>query len=570
MSDAAVNPVDAYAQSVVDGAVPAGKYHRLSCARHLRDRAREGEADFPYRFDPELADRFFRFAGKLKHYKGEWAGTFIALQPYQQFRLGAVFGWVHAVTRLRRFRAAYNEIPRKNGKSLEAAVVALYTTFFSGEAGAEGYTIATKREQAKIVFTDAKKLVQSSGLRARIEVQVANLHIDATSSKLEPLGADHDSTDGLNPSLIITDEFHAHKDRGLIDVMETATGARRQPLHFQITTAGDDPVSPCGDQHDYACKILDGILEDETFFAFIAHTDPEDDWLDEATWAKANPNWGVSVNPDDMRALARKAKAMPAAAATFKQKRLNMWVSASAPWLSVEGWRDGQHTEWSAEDLRGETCYVGIDLASKLDLCPLVCVFPPTDDRPAWRLLSWVWTPEDSLKERAHRDRAPYDIWVEQGHLLTTPGTHVDHSVIRDVLVAQRDRFTIAQVGFDPWHADMLIDQLVNLDGFSKDQVVEVPQTYAGMSSAALRLEGAVLDGLVDAGDSPLMSWCASNVVVQRDGKDNIYPVKKRSRGRIDPVVATIIGMSLAIRQTAPAESVYLTRGVRVLGQVDA
>jgi phage terminase large subunit-like protein len=553
-----MNPVDAYAAAVVDGLVPAGKYHRLTCVRHQRDRAREGTPDFPYRFDLTRAEKFFRFAGKLRHYKGKWAGQPIELQPYQLFRLGSIFGWVHVVTGLRRFRTAYHEIPRKNGKSLEAAVVALYVTFFDNEPGAEGYTVATKRDQARIVWGDARQLVVSSGLKAHIAVQVANLHRDATASKLEPLGADHDSTDGLNPSLIIVDEFHAHKTRGLIDVMETATGARRQPLNFQITTAGDDPVSPGGDQHDYACKILEGVLVDETFFAFIAHADPTDDWQAETTWRKANPNYGVSVNPDDMRALALKAKSMPAAAATFKQKRLNLWVSASQPWLSLEGWRTGQHTDWSAEDLRGETCYVGIDLASKLDLCAMVFVFPPTESRAAWRLLSWVWTPEETLHDRAHRDRAPYDVWAQQGHLLLSPGATIDHGLIRQTLVAERDRFSIAQIGFDPWHAGSLIDLLKAEDGFGDDQVIEVPQTFKGMSDASLRFEAAVVDGKVDAHGSPLFAWCASNAVVQRDGKDNIQPIKKKSRGRIDPIVAAVIGMSLAIRHQPSADPDYI------------
>ena len=204
-----MNPIDDYADAVVAGKVPAGKYHRLACVRHLRDREREGTPEFPYRFDLSKAERFFRFAENLKHYKGEWAGQLIHLQPYQRFRLGSVFGWVHQTTGLRRFRHAYHEIPRKNGKSLEAAVVALYVTFFDGEAGAEGYCAATKRDQAKIVFGDAKKLVESSNLKSRIGVFVANLHRDDTASKLEPLGADHDSTDGLNPNAIILDELRA-------------------------------------------------------------------------------------------------------------------------------------------------------------------------------------------------------------------------------------------------------------------------------------------------------------------------------------------------------------------------
>ncbi len=540
-----MNALDLYAQAIVGGA-PAGKYHQLSCARHLRDRAREATPDFPYRFDLEKSERFFRFAEKLKHYKGEqWAGQTIVLQPYQKFRLGSLFGWVHVVSGLRRFRTSYNEIPRKNGKSLEAAIVLLYGTFYDGEAGAEGYTIAVKRDQAKLVFNDAKQLVQSSGLKSRIKVLVANLHREDTASKAEPLGADHDSTDGLNPSIYIVDEMHAYKDRGLIDVMETATGARLQPIGFQITTAGDDLVSPCGDQHEYACKILDGVLIDETFFAFIAHADVEDDWLDERTWAKANPNYGVSVIPDDMRSLATKAKNMPSAAATFKQKRLNLWVNASEPWLSMDGFRRGQ-SSWDPGEMRGESCYLAIDLASKIDLCALACLFPPTDQRKAWRYLIFAWTPEETLIERARRDRAPYTIWAEQGHLIAVPGTAVGHAVVRAKINELRELYTVEQVGFDPWHARELINALVDEDGLAVERAIEIPQTYAGMSSACRDFEAEVLEGLVDTGGNPLAAWSASNVIVQRDGKDNLYPVKKKSRGRIDPIVASLIARRIA------------------------
>jgi len=555
-----MNVVDRYAQSVVRGDLPGGKYHRLACARHLKDRAREGTTEFPYVFDLPRAERFFRFAGRVRHYKGEWAGRLVELSDCQRFRLGSVFGWVRAATGLRRFRKAYNELPRKQGKSLEAGIVADYTTFFDGEPGAEGYCAATKRDQARIVFNDAKALVESSSeLRSRISVLGSNLSHARTRSKLEPLSADHNSMDGLNPHLVIVDELHAHKDRGLIDVLETAMGARRQPLMYEITTAGDDPVSPCGDEHDYACKILDGVIDDESFFAFIAHADLEDDWLSEATWRKANPHYGMSVNPEDMRALATKAKNMPAAAAAFKQKRLNLWVNSAQPWLSLEGWRKGQSkpAEWTAADLLHEPCWVGIDLASKIDLLAMVFVFPPTPGRANWRLLRWVWTPGDTVLERERRDRAPYTQWVEQGHLRTTPGTRVDHQVIRQVLSEERKRFDIEAIGFDPWHADTLIDQLVHQDGFPESQVLAVPQTYAGMGSAAKRFEADVLAGDFDAQGDPLMQWSVSNAVAQRDGKDNIYPVKKKSRGRIDPVMATLIALALYLRQPVQRPPAY-------------
>lgn len=552
-----IHAVDAYATAVVRGDIPAGKYHRLACVRHQTDRAREGTAGFPYRFDPARADLFFLFASRLQHYKGEWAGQFVDLQPYQQFRLGSVFGWVHRDTGLRRFRTSYHEIPRKNGKSLEAAIVMLYLVFFDGEPGAEGYCIATKRDQAKLVFNDCAQLVKKSpGLKDRIRSQVANLYRVQTASKLEPLGADHDSTDGLNPNAVCADELHAYKDRKLLDVMETATGARRHPHFFKITTAGDDPVSPGGDEHDYACKILDGTLADDSYFAFIAHADQDDDWLDERTWQKANPNWGVSIKPDDMRSLATKATGIPSASATFKQKRLNLWVNAAAPCLSIDGWRKGQSI-WDWSELEHEPCWIGIDLAAKLDLTSVSLVFPPTETRARWRLIQKIWTPEDTLLDRAHRDRAPYDVWESQGWLTTCPGTSIVQRQIQEFLKDVRARFDIQAIGFDPWHADQLIENLRLEDGWTDDRVLEVPQTFAGLTSAESRFKAEVLAGNVDARGCPVTAWAVSNVIEQTDGKDNILFSKKRSRGRIDPVKSATIGMSLYLRQPSRTEPTY-------------
>jgi phage terminase large subunit-like protein len=331
--------------------------------------------------------------------------------------------------------------------------------------------------------------------------------------------------------------------------METATGARRQPLNFQITTAGSDPVTPCGDQHDYACKILDRVLEDETFFAFIAHAEPDDPPFEERTWRKANPNYGVSVKPEDLRALATKARHMPAAAAAFKQKRLNLWVNASAPWLSLEGWRAGQSV-WRPEGMRGEPCWIGIDMSSKIDLTAVVAVFLPSDaTQLRWRLVVVALTPEDTLADRAHRDRAPYEQWFADRVLRTNPGNRIDQSVVRDIVHELRELFDVQQIGVDPWNAGNLVKELTD-DGFV---VAEIPQTMAQMSQPSKEFEADVLDGLVDAAQNPLMQWCVSNVIVARDGKDNIYPVKKKSRGRIDPVIAALMARKLAALDTSDA-----------------
>ena len=539
--------VERYARDVVEGRVLAGKYHRLSCARHLKDLARQNTPEFPYRFDLAKAERVWRFAEKLKHYKGEWAGQFIVLRPDQKFRKGSKFGWVHVQTGLRRFRNSYEEIPRKNGKSLDAAVETLYATFFDGEGGAEGYCAGTKRDQALIVFNDCKKLVTSSGLKERLDVRASNINHPGSSSKLEPLSADYNSLDGLNISFVNLDELHAYKHRGLIDVVETATGSRRQPLVNKITTAGSDPVSPCGDEHDYACKVLDGVIEDDTYFAFIAHADLTDDWTLPETAAKANPSYGISVKPDDLSSKVRKAKSMPSAAATYKQKHLNLWVNSDAPWLSIDGWRAGQST-WETKELLGEPCWAGVDLSSKIDLTAVALVFPPTATRSKWRIILRAFTPADTLDDRAHRDRAPYRQWVDQGWLTATPGTRIDHQDIRDALIDAAARFQLRHIAFDPWNAGNLPSDLQGEpDNFSEEQIIEIPQTFAHMSAPSKEFEADVLGGIVDAGDNPLMTWMVSNAVVQKDGKDNIQPIKKRSRGRIDGVVAAIMGRKLAI-----------------------
>lgn len=551
-----MSPVDTYARDVVAGRIQAGKYHRLACQRHLNDRARENTAAFPYRFEWPHAERFLRFARLMKHYKGrQFAGQPFAPTEFQVFRLGCIFGWRHAQTGLRRFTTAYNELPRKQGKSFEAALVAVYVTFFEGEPGAEGYCIATKEKQARIVFDAAKKMVKASGLSNRITIFAKNLHNEVREQKLEPLGSDSETTDGLNPHLIVSDEMHAFKTRGLLDVVESATGARMNPLHFQITTAGNDMVSVCGDQHHYACQILDGVLEEDastvSFFACIAHADVGDDWLDERTWQKANPHWGISVNPEDMRKLAAKAKNMPSAAAEFQQKRLNLWVNSDLPWLSLDGWRAGQSAvtrEALIESLKGQTCYTAIDLSSKIDLAAVASIFPPAGDREKWALLVHAFTPEDTLPERAHRDRAPYKTWVEQGWLTTTPGNRIDYDPIRDLISELDTLFDQRQIGYDPWNAGNLHANLIE-DGFDAEQVIEIPQTMNHMSAPSKDFEADVLDGLIDGGNNPLLAWCVSNVVVQRDGKDNIYPVKKKSRGRIDPVVAAIMARKLAGRE---------------------
>lgn len=549
------NPVNAYARAVTSGKVPAGKFHRLACVRHLEDRKREKTARFPYRFDVELAAKVVRFFAQLKHYKGEWVGQPIILEPWQVFVVGSVFGWVRKkAPHLRRFRKAYIEIPRRNGKSVLAAGVALYATFFDGEPGAEGYIAATKRDQAKIVFDFAKTMVRMSGLKSHIKINAWNLHQEETSSKLETLSADHDSMDGLSIHICVLDEYHAQKTRGIIDVTETAMGSRRQPVLFEITTAGSDPLSPCGVEHDYACRLLNGIFQDETFFTLIAHADEGDDPFAVATWKKANPNYAVSVKPEDLLALAKKARQMPEALATFRQKRLNIWINTATPWLNIEGWRAGQ-TVWDDDTaLHGRPCWGGVDLSSLEDLSSFVLAFPPDEDADRWRLRCWFFSPADGLGGHAQKARAPYKQWAEEEYIITNDGNRIDQNMIKRVILDACSVYDIRCVGFDPWNADKLITE-INEEA-REDMAIIIPQNFANFSHPSKEFGAEVAGARVDAGGNPVMAWMVSNVVVEVDSNENIRPTKnpKKSRGRIDGVVAAIMAMKLALAEPAWAD----------------
>ena len=334
-----------YARAVVAGKTPACKWVKLACARHLADleRAKRRDPAFPFRFDRKRAGRICRFVELLPHIKGEWAkrGETLRLEPWQTFILACAFGWLRSADGLRRFRTVYLEIPRKNAKSTLSSALSLYMLALDGEAGADCYSAATKREQAKIVFGDARLMAMRAAefrLRYGVEVFANSIVMPATGSRLSPLDAEAKTQDGLNVHFVCNDELHAHRTRALYDVLETATGARAQPLIWNITTAGSDRSGICYELRDYLTKILDGVFVDETVFGMIYTLDDGDDWLDPAAWAKANPNLGVSVMPDDMQRLADKARQQPSARNPFLTKRLNVWVNADQAWMDMRAW----------------------------------------------------------------------------------------------------------------------------------------------------------------------------------------------------------------------------------------
>lgn len=544
-----------YAEGVLrkHNPVPAGPWVRLACQRFLRDLDEGGERGLE--FDPDAAAHVVEFFSHLRHSKGEWAGQVFVLAPWQEFIVWNAFGWKRSADKLRRFRTIYIEVPKKNGKSTFAAGIGIFLFFADGEPGAEVYNAATKREQARIVHSEAVRMVKSSpALRKRIGIVRDNLHIEGTASKYQPLGADADTADGLHPHGVIIDELHAHKNRELYDVLETATAARRQPILFIITTAGYDRQTVCWELHDYVQKILESSVEDDTTFGYIATIDKADDWRQVSSWKKANPNLDVSVKREDLERKARKAIEVPSAQNAFLRFHLDVWTEQAERWLDMAVWRRcGGAVD--AEALAGRECFAGLDLSATIDLTALELVFPV--DANVADVLSFFWVPEESARQRTRRDRVLYDTWISQGHIEATEGDVVDYDVVRRRINELGERYNIREIALDPWNGRQLATQLGG-DGF---EVVEIRQGFASLTSPTKALETLLRKGQLRHGDNPVLTWMASNVAVETDAAGNIKPSKKRSTEKIDGIVALI----MAVGRMGVAESkvsVYEDRGI--------
>ncbi len=539
---------------MVAGDIVACKWVRLACERHLRDLDTGHERGLW--FDHDAESRVYAFFEQyLRHSKGEFAKKPFVLQEWQAFIVGSVFGWKRE-DGTRRFRTAYDEEPRKNGKSTRLAGIGLYMTTADGESGAEVYSAATKKDQAKIVWGEAKNMVLASPeLRARTRVFAANMNVPALGAKFEPLGADSDSLDGLNISCAIVDELHAHKSRDLWDVLETATGARRQPLIYAITTAGRNKLSVCWELRDYACKVLEGIVQDDSFFAIIFTIDDGDDWSDPKVWGKANPGLGVSVKVDDLQRKVEKARHLPAAQNAFKRLHLNVWTEGAGSWLDIEAW-DENGQEVDPDDLVGRECFGGLDLSTTTDITAFVKVFPPVEEGEPWKVLARFWVPAENIAKRAKTDRVPYDVWREQGYIEATPGNVVDYRAVGAGIIADAQAFDLREVAYDRFNSSQLVTELMD-EGLT---MVPFGQGFVSMAAPTRELEKLVISGLLAHGGNPVLRWMASNVVVVEDPAGNMKPAKNKSAEKIDGIVALImaIGRAIAPRdEEAVTEIVY-------------
>ena len=567
----ALHPAEQYVRDVIDGRIVACKWVRLACERHVHDLVHGHERGLY--FDEVAAQRVLHFIGLLRHSKGKWGrngGERIILEGWQQFIIWSVFGWMRE-DGLRRYRTLYQEVARKNGKSTIGAAIGLYLAFADGEPGAEVYSAATKRDQARIVHKEAIRMVRKNqGLKKFIKVYKDNLNLERTASKYEPLGADSDSTDGLNVHGVVADELHAWKSREMWDVLETATGSREQPLIVAITTAGIDRRSICYEKHEYTRRVLegwkDGTFEDDTWFGIIYTLDEGDDWRDEKVWIKANPNLHVSKNLDDLQMKAKRAGQMAAALNNFLRRELNVWVQGAVKWMNMDVWRkcagDVPALEM-AKRLKGMTSYGGLDLSSTSDITAFVQVYP--DEEDDIRVLCRFWIPEDTLEILPHY-RSPDDAkhirqWVKDGYIEATPGNVIDYDFIFAQIEKDADDFDIDQIAFDRWGAARVV-QVLEKQGM---QMVQFGQGFASMNPPMKELERLVLSKKIHHGNNPVLTWMADNLVARVDPAGNIKPDKEKSREKIDGIVALIMALDLALRHPE-TKSVYEKRGIRTVG----
>lgn len=538
-----LHPAHRYAVDVLSGKVVANRWVRLACQRYMDDLA-DGH-NRGLRFDVADAEHSIRFFGLLKQSIGHFAGQTLELSPWQQFCNWNIFGWKRA-DGARRFRTATILVGRKNGKTTMAAGLGLYCLLADDEPGAQIYSAATMRDQAKICFDEAVRMVKQSP-EILEEVEITVKYLKYLDGKFMPVGADADNLDGLNAHCSIVDEVHAHKSRKMWDVLDTARGSRRQPLIIAISTAGQDRHSICFELYEYSQKVLDGVIVDDSWFAALYGLDDGDDCFDESVWIKANPNLGISKQWDYMREQASKAKSAPSRKVAFQRLDCNVWTENVSAYVPLEIW---DATPVPQYETTGGACWAGLDVADTTDLTAYVELFDNTED-DALDVECLFWMPSENVARRVFDDRVPYDTWITQGYIKATPGNVLDYATVKADILARAKDHTIREIRFDRWGAVQLAQEIA--EESQEIQAGGIPtvamgQGYFSMSAPTKSLLEYILAKRLRHGGNPVLRWMAANLIVDMDAAGNVKPAKNKSREKIDGMVALVMALDAAIR----------------------
>ena len=480
-----------------------------------------------YIFDITKGTRPINFIEKyLKQSKGKWNGKPLKLQLWQKAFIQALFGFVDKDTGLRKYKKAILFVARKNGKSVLAAAIATYMLTKDNEGGAEIYSVATKRDQAKIVWEEAKKMIRKSpALNKRCRCLIGGIYFDSTESSFRALASDSNSLDGLNSHLVVGDEVHAWRDKNLLDVMYDSMSAREQPLMLETSTMGTVRQNVFDIEYDYSSQVIDGTVEDETILPIIYELDNENEWLDEMSWYKSNPALNVIKSLKDLRDKVQRAKDNPIELVNLLCKDFNVRQNSINTWLTFEDLNNEEiYQEW-------KDCYCigGCDLSSTTDL---TCATLLGVVRNKIRIKQMYWLPTNSLEKKTIEDKIPYDKWLKNGWLRLSGDSKIDYHDVTAWFLEQVEQFDLRPlwVGYDSWNANFWCDEMKS-NGFD---MLEVRQGYKTESAPLKQMKADLMDKKINYNNNPILKWNLSNVVVKTDDNENIMLSKEKARQRID------------------------------------
>ena len=529
-----MNYIELYYNEIVSGRAIVGKRIRKQYAKLVADLHDESSS---FIFDQKRAERPIKFIERFcKHSKGEWAGKPLRLELFQKAFISALFGFIDKTTGYRKYRETLFYVARKNGKSVMLSGIALYMLIADNEAGSEVYAVASKKDQAKIIFTEVCNMVnQSPELKEIIKKRKSDLYFPLTFSKMQPLGKNSDTLDGLNSSLVIMDELHSIKDRNLYEVMKQSQSARRQPLLVMITTAGTVRECIFDDMYKYACGVCDGTLKDDRFLPIIYELDNKEEWLDPMKWEKANPSLGKIKKIDDLIGKVERAKNSPRDLSGVLTKDFNVIQTVSNTWLTFD---DINNTEtFNIDSFRGYYAIGGADLSITTDLtCATLLLMDKSEKR---YVLQMYWLPRDNFEERVKKEKIPYDKWLEAGLLRLCNGNTINYSDVTDWFMEMVNKYEItpAWIYYDSYSAKYWVEEMQQ-NGFNMVRCIQGAKT---LSLPMQRLGADLQAKKINYNNSSILKWCITNTGVQTDRNGNIVPIKATSsKYRIDGLASLL------------------------------
>jgi phage terminase large subunit-like protein len=526
-----------YALDVIDGKIHACELVNKACMRYFQDLTR-------FDFNEQFAQHAINFIEELEHTTGEHAGRKFLLEGWQSFIVWNLFGFLNP-DGSRRFARAYVEVPRKNGKSTFSSAVMLYGLIADDEPGAQIYSAATKLDQAMMVFGESVRMCQNTDwLKDAVTVNnsVNNRRIIHEQNLYKPLEWNPNKQDGLNTHMAVIDEYHAHPNDELYNVIFNSMGARRQPLLFTITTAGFNRESACYRHRAYCQNVLNGTIQDDALFSVIYTLDDGDDWMDEKVWAKANPNWGISVYPRKLQQALTEAKEYTSKEVEFKTKLLNVWTDTEQTWIADNIWKQCD----ADDDLDGEYCFGGLDLASTGDFCAFTLYFPAMH-----AIRTWYFLPEESVKKRNDAAGQAIREWVAKGYIIATEGNVTDYAFIKAKICELATKYDIKDIAFDRFNASQLVIELQN-EGLT---MFPFGQGFVSMSTPTKELERLVKDGKLRHAGNPVTRWMMSNILLRTDPAGNIKIDKAKSGDKVDGPVSIVMALGTAMQSASKNEN---------------